>query len=74
MDILDLIHPIKQNNDYTVASPANILHLNPGLTQEIKGWPVICTLGEVPSFTKYDTSVVDFNTRTGEVYITTSDS
>lgn len=25
MDILDLIHPIKQNNDYIVTSPANIL-------------------------------------------------
>ena len=74
MDILDLLHPIKQNNDYVVESPANILQLNPGLTQEIPGCPVICTLGEVPSFTKYDTSTINFNTHTGEAFITTSES
>ena len=51
-----------------------MLTLNPGMTQEIPGCPITCTLGEVPSLTQHDSDVISFNENTGEVSIATSQS
>jgi len=71
-DILDFKTAIPSSIDYTVSSPAQILKLDPGLTQEKMGCPVTCALGEVPSRTEYDSSVAFFDWVTGSVTISTS--
>lgn len=41
------------------------MYLDSGVTQQINGCPIVCTLGEVPSQTNYDTSIITFDSSNG---------
>ena len=41
------------------------MYLDPGLTQQISNCPVVCTLGEVPSQTEYDSGIITFDNQNG---------
>lgn len=50
------------------------MYLDPVLSQEINGCPVVCTLGEVPSQTVHDTDIIAFDSSNGQLSIATSSS